>query len=305
MSLAAKLRRAPGRVVTGAFILNSGIGKLKGDESTAVAAHGMAAGAYPFLGKVPPKAFLRGTAVAETALGAALLLPIVPAKVAGAGLTGFSVSLLGMWWRTPGMHEGVRPTQQGITIAKDVWMLGIGTSLLVDGVLGDAGDSRSVRKANRTARRAERKAQQNDYKAAAQARRRELRADAKASAKEHAKELRAAAKSAAHEQAKAARKAAKNVADVARPAAESALAATRDAAETAAASTRSVAESALAATRDAAETAAAASRSAAESAAATTRSAAESAVAATRSAAESAADSATTSFHTLADRVNS
>jgi flagellar biosynthesis GTPase FlhF len=279
MSLAAKLRRAPGRVVTGAFILNSGIGKLKGDENTAAAVHGMAAGAYPFLGKVPPKPFLKGLAISETALGSALLLPIVPAKVAGAGLTGFSAGLLGMWWRTPGMHEGIRPTQQGTVIAKDVWMLGIGTSLLIDGVLGDAGDSHSVRKANRTARRAERKArraertaQQNDYKTAAQARRRELRAEAKASAKEHAQVLRAAAKSAAHERAKAARKASKNVAEAARPAAESALAATREAAE---------------------------------SAAATTRAAAESAVAATRSAAESAADSATTSFHTLADRVNS
>ena len=42
MSLATKLRRAPGRVTTGAFILNSGLGKLSGDDETAKAVHGMA-----------------------------------------------------------------------------------------------------------------------------------------------------------------------------------------------------------------------------------------------------------------------
>jgi hypothetical protein len=134
MSLAAKLRRAPGRIVTGVFILNSGVGKLKGDENAAAALHGLASGAYPVLAKVPPKPFLKGVAISETVLGAALLLPIVPAKVAGAGLTGFSAGLLGMWWRTPGMHDGVRPTQQGITIAKDVWMFGIGLGLVAAGV---------------------------------------------------------------------------------------------------------------------------------------------------------------------------
>ena len=37
MSLSAKLRRAPIRIATGAFILNSGLGKLHGDEDTAKA----------------------------------------------------------------------------------------------------------------------------------------------------------------------------------------------------------------------------------------------------------------------------
>ena len=35
MSLAAKLRRAPLRLATGAFILNAGVGKLSADEGTA------------------------------------------------------------------------------------------------------------------------------------------------------------------------------------------------------------------------------------------------------------------------------
>ena len=72
MSLSAKLRRAPLRVVTGAFVLNSGLGKLKADEDTAKALHGMASGTYGFLGNVDPKLFLKGLAVGEMALGGAL-----------------------------------------------------------------------------------------------------------------------------------------------------------------------------------------------------------------------------------------
>ena len=140
MTLAAKIRRAPLRLTSGAFILNSGITKLGGDDDTAKQIHGMACGAYPFLEKVPPKAFLKTLAIGETVLGAALLLPVVPAGLAGLGLVGFSGSLLGMWWRTPGMHEqgSPRPTQQGMVIAKDVWMLGIGSGLLLDAAVTES-----------------------------------------------------------------------------------------------------------------------------------------------------------------------
>ncbi|CAN5395503.1 hypothetical protein BH10ACT8_BH10ACT8_23450 [soil metagenome] len=137
MSISAKLRRMPGRVATGAFILNSGLGKLNGGEQTAAAIHGMASGAYPGLAKIEPGKFLKVVAISEIALGGALLAPVVPAGLAGAGLTGFAGSLLGMWWRTPGMHEtgSLKPTQQGVPIAKDVWMLAIGAGLVLDALL--------------------------------------------------------------------------------------------------------------------------------------------------------------------------
>lgn len=179
MSIAAKLRRAPGRAVSGAFILNSGIGKLKGGEQEAKAIHDMAATAFPLLGKIPPKTFLKSLAVGETAIGGALLLPVVPAGLAGLVLTGFSGSLLTLWWRTPGMHEegSPRPTQKGTAIAKDVWMLGIGAGLLIDAALSESrvtneqsraeakatlkSQSRQARKATRrTARRARTKTAQ-------------------------------------------------------------------------------------------------------------------------------------------------
>lgn len=144
MTLSAKLRRAPTRIAAGAFILNSGIGKLNGGEDTAKAIHGMASGAYPVFEKVEPKLFLRGVGAAEVALGAALLAPVVPATLAGAGLAAFSGSLLGMYWRTPGMHRDgdPRPTQQGTAVAKDSWLFGIGAALMLDAVFSALHDKR-------------------------------------------------------------------------------------------------------------------------------------------------------------------
>jgi hypothetical protein len=127
-------RRVPGRLVTGAFILNSGLSKWEVDEETAAHMHGMAVGAYPFLASMKPKDFARLLSASEIALGTALLLPIVPAGLAGLGLTAFSGGLVGLYARTPGMtKEGsLLPTQQGIALAKDAWMLGIGLSLVLD-----------------------------------------------------------------------------------------------------------------------------------------------------------------------------
>jgi hypothetical protein len=136
MKISAKARRLPGRLTAGAFILNAGLGKWSADEETAARLHGMAVATYPFLGKLKPKDFARLLSVGEIALGSALLLPVVPTAAAGAGLTAFSAGLLGMYLRTPGMtkEDGVRPSQQGTALAKDVWMLGIGVGLVVDGL---------------------------------------------------------------------------------------------------------------------------------------------------------------------------
>lgn len=125
----------PGRAVAGAFILNAGLAKWSGNEQTAIGVHGMAAGTYPFLKPIEATRFLKLLAAAEISLGAALLVPVVPAAVAGAGLVGFAGGLLGLYLRTPGMHERLRPTQQGTAIAKDVWLLGIGAGLVLDELL--------------------------------------------------------------------------------------------------------------------------------------------------------------------------
>ncbi|MCD0451696.1 DoxX family membrane protein [Actinocorallia sp. API 0066] len=128
---------APARIAAGAYILHTGLGKWSGDDRQAAGIHAMAASAYPFLGQIPPARFLRCVAAAEIATGLALLTPVVPSLVAGAALANFSAGLLGMYWRTPGMHKpgSIWPTDEGLAVSKDVWLLGIGLGLVIDGLL--------------------------------------------------------------------------------------------------------------------------------------------------------------------------
>ena len=139
MRFSIKVSHLPPRIAAGAFILNSGVGKWSADEETAAQLHGFAVGTYPFLAKLKPKDFARLLAGTEIALGAALLVPVLPSALVGAGLTAFSGGLLGLYARTPGMRKDGSPfpTQQGIAIAKDVWMLGIGLGLVIDDLTSD------------------------------------------------------------------------------------------------------------------------------------------------------------------------
>jgi hypothetical protein len=136
MNLRVTAWTVPLRLGAGGFILNSGLAKLGKDEATTAQTHAFAAGAYPGLRGVDPRLFVRALSVGETALGAALLVPLVPTVVVGAGLTVFSAGLLGLYVRTPGLREegSLRPTDQGVPIAKDVWLLAIGVSLLLGGL---------------------------------------------------------------------------------------------------------------------------------------------------------------------------
>jgi hypothetical protein len=134
MKFRVKARQIPSRLATGVFILNSGLQKRTADEQTAAQLHGFTAGTYPQVKNLEPASFVKLLSTGEIALGVALLLPVVPGLLAGAGLTAFSAGLLGLYLRTPGMREegSLRPTQQGLPIAKDVWMLGAGLGMVVD-----------------------------------------------------------------------------------------------------------------------------------------------------------------------------
>ena len=142
MGISVKARHLPPRIATGAFILNSGIGKLSADEAAAAQLHGFAAGTYPLLNKLKPVDFARLLAATEITLGVALLIPVIPASVAGAGLAAYSGGLLGLYARTPGMRKQGTPlpTEQGTVLAKDIWMAGIGLGLVIDD-LTDSRDS--------------------------------------------------------------------------------------------------------------------------------------------------------------------
>lgn len=132
MSKSKSLATWPLRIATGAFITNSGVSKLSADAESAAQTHGFASAAYPFLKDVPPEKFNQALAISETAIGAALLTPGVPARVAGAGLTALAAGLVGLYLRAPGLRQegSLRPTGDGTGIAKDSWLLGAGLSLI-------------------------------------------------------------------------------------------------------------------------------------------------------------------------------
>jgi hypothetical protein len=165
MGLPITLSELPARISAGAFILNSGLGKRGADPQTAVGMHGFAAGTYPFLKSVPPQQFVRGLATAEIVLGAALLTPFVPTVVAGAALTGFSGGLLGLYLKTPGMRKpgSLAPTQEGLALAKDSWLVGIGLSIFIRGLI--------ERKPRVSVKKAEKQAKKQAKAAAKEARR--------------------------------------------------------------------------------------------------------------------------------------
>ncbi len=154
-----KLRHLPLRLGAGAYILSSGLDKHGADEETAQGLHATAAAAYPFLKDVKPKTFAKALSASEIALGGALLVPVLPTAVVSAGFTAFSAALVGMYVRTPALHRGendLRPSPQGVGIAKDVIMLGAAATYLLD-VLG-SNAHKAAKKAGKKAKKAGKKA---------------------------------------------------------------------------------------------------------------------------------------------------
>ena len=145
-----RLRNLPTRLSTGGYILHSGYEKWNAGPETAEALHGMAAGSFPQLQKVSPPTFLKALAVGEMVTGALLLAPMVSPVKSGAVLSGFSSGLLTLYMRTPGLRQpgSIAPTPEGIGIAKDVWLLGIGAGLVIGGLTDDArGMAKEAKKA--------------------------------------------------------------------------------------------------------------------------------------------------------------
>jgi uncharacterized membrane protein YphA (DoxX/SURF4 family) len=138
MNLLRKAWQLPLRLAAGSYVVNSGLSKWDADEVTAKQLQSFASGAYPLLASVDARLFVKALSASEVVIGAALLLPFVPTGAAGVGLAAFSAGLLGLYLRTPGMRlEGsLRPTEQGIPLAKDVWLAAIGASLIIDGLAG-------------------------------------------------------------------------------------------------------------------------------------------------------------------------
>jgi hypothetical protein len=137
--MATKLWHVPVRLATGAIILDQGLLKRGADEDTAKWLHGQAVLVFPQFADMDPQEFTRLLSNCEIALGTAVLaIGFVPSGLAGLGLTAFGGSLTRLYLNAPGTRrEGTAaPTQQGITLAKDSWMLAIGAALVVDSAFG-------------------------------------------------------------------------------------------------------------------------------------------------------------------------
>jgi hypothetical protein len=143
--MATKLWHLPVRLATGAIIVDQGLQKLGADEDTARWLHGQATKAFPQFADMDPKDFVQLLSACEITLGAALLgIGFVPSGLAGLGLTLFGGSLTRLYLKAPGTRrEGsIAPSQQGIVLAKDSWMLAIGLALVLDGLFGSRGRRR-------------------------------------------------------------------------------------------------------------------------------------------------------------------
>ena len=115
-------------------MLDAGIKKLGADEGTYAYLQQMAATGVPAVAKLDPKTFGKLISYSEPALGATLLTPFIPSRLAGAGLTAFGANLMTMYFRNPDMHDGAfRPTQDGQQLANNIVILGAGLALLFSG----------------------------------------------------------------------------------------------------------------------------------------------------------------------------
>jgi hypothetical protein len=96
------------RCATGGWILHSGLEEWTEGEESATVHHAIAATAFPFLKRIPPRRLLRLLATQEVATGTILLAPFISPAIAGAALTASSTGLLtrGGWVRS--RHRGRR-----------------------------------------------------------------------------------------------------------------------------------------------------------------------------------------------------
>jgi hypothetical protein len=128
-----KLWQVPLRLASGAFVLDQGLSKRSVAEERAEGLHDMATTAVPQFESMEPRRFVSLLSDSEIALGSALLVPLVPSWLAGAGLTAFASNLMRLYLKAPGLRrEGsLRPSERGLAIAKDSWLLAIGLALLI------------------------------------------------------------------------------------------------------------------------------------------------------------------------------
>lgn len=128
-----KLSNIPLRAIPGAFIVNSGLGKLDMDAESSKGLQDFAATGIKELKQLPSDKFGQIIGASEIAVGGALLAPFVSNRIAGAGLTAFGAGLLTLYFGDDDntLDDGIRPSEQGLSLAKDSWLLAAGLTLLL------------------------------------------------------------------------------------------------------------------------------------------------------------------------------
>lgn len=123
------------RVIPGAFIANSGAGKIGMPAEASAGLQQYAATGVPLVKALPADKFGTILGVSEVALGAALAIPAIPNRVAGVGLTAFSAGLLSLYFANPENTKAdrIRPSDEGLSLSKDIFMLSLGVGLIAQG----------------------------------------------------------------------------------------------------------------------------------------------------------------------------
>lgn len=131
--MAFSLSNAALRAIPGAFIINSGLGKLNLDEQSAGYMQSMAAKAFPAVKNLDAATFGKALAYSELAVGGTLVAPFIPTRVAGLALGAFAGGMLAMYFKTEEftLEDGIRPSQEGTAVSKDSWLAAIAIALIV------------------------------------------------------------------------------------------------------------------------------------------------------------------------------
>lgn len=120
------------RAIPGLFILNSGVGKIGMPAEASAGTQEFAASGIPALKNLPADKFGSILGWSETAVGGAMLAPFVSNRMAGIGVTALGAGLLTLYFNNEGntKEDGIRPTDDGISLAKDSWLVAIGLGLI-------------------------------------------------------------------------------------------------------------------------------------------------------------------------------
>lgn len=129
MSLATAILRG----ISGAYFVQSGVGKLSMSTEAAEGLQQFASTGVPQVTKLDPDTFGKVVSVSEIGVGAALLTPFVPNRLAGLALAGINTGFLSIYFRNDQMtkKDGVRPTEAGTGLSKDLFIAAIAGALIV------------------------------------------------------------------------------------------------------------------------------------------------------------------------------